>query len=130
MTVIPERDVYRLAMNSKLPSAEEFEEWVVAEVSTALNPPVALSHPTHLRQWHRENQKTAELPGELQDLTIESKPAVTLDTRSAERIAKVINRANAGGEGSDIAKKHVEGIAKKRQSLRLKTGLLKIIPER
>jgi len=30
--IIPERDVYRLVMRSKLPSAERFEEWVVAEV--------------------------------------------------------------------------------------------------
>ena len=32
MTIIPERDVYRLVMRSKLPAAEAFEEWVVAEV--------------------------------------------------------------------------------------------------
>jgi prophage antirepressor-like protein len=32
MVVIPERDVYRLVMNSKLPEAEKFEEWVVSEV--------------------------------------------------------------------------------------------------
>jgi prophage antirepressor-like protein len=31
-TVIPERDVYRLVMHSKLPAAEAFEEWVVSEV--------------------------------------------------------------------------------------------------
>ncbi|KXS55200.1 MAG: prophage antirepressor [Marinobacter sp. T13-3] len=30
--IIPERDVYRLVMRSKLPSAEAFEEWVVGEV--------------------------------------------------------------------------------------------------
>ena len=30
--IIPERDVYRLVMRSKLPAAERFEEWVVAEV--------------------------------------------------------------------------------------------------
>ncbi|WP_438396435.1 BRO-N domain-containing protein [Caballeronia sp. DA-9] len=30
--VIPERDVYRLIMRSKLPAAERFEDWVVAEV--------------------------------------------------------------------------------------------------
>jgi len=30
--VIPERDVYRLIMRSKLPAAERFEEWVVGEV--------------------------------------------------------------------------------------------------
>ena len=31
-TIIPERDVYRLIMRSKLPAAEEFEEWVVGTV--------------------------------------------------------------------------------------------------
>lgn len=30
--IIPERDVYRLVLRSKLPSAERFEEWVVGEV--------------------------------------------------------------------------------------------------
>jgi len=30
--IIPERDVYRLVMRSKLPSAEKFEEWVTGEV--------------------------------------------------------------------------------------------------
>ncbi|WCH25933.1 phage antirepressor KilAC domain-containing protein [Aeromonas salmonicida] len=32
LSVIPERDVYRLIMRSKLESAEHFEEWVVGEV--------------------------------------------------------------------------------------------------
>lgn len=32
LTIIPERDVYRLVMRSKLPSAEKFEEWVVGDV--------------------------------------------------------------------------------------------------
>lgn len=32
MMIIPERDVYRLIMKSKLPAAEQFEEWVVGEV--------------------------------------------------------------------------------------------------
>jgi len=31
-TIISERDVYRLIMKSKLPSAQQFEEWVVGEV--------------------------------------------------------------------------------------------------
>ncbi|ROO33408.1 BRO-N domain-containing protein [Pseudomonas sp. 7SR1] len=30
--IIPERDLYRLVMKSKLPAAEQFEEWVVAQV--------------------------------------------------------------------------------------------------
>jgi prophage antirepressor-like protein len=32
ITIIPESDVYRLIMRSKLPSAERFEEWVTSEV--------------------------------------------------------------------------------------------------
>ena len=32
MTLIPEGDVYRLIMKSKLPSAEKFESWVFDEV--------------------------------------------------------------------------------------------------
>ncbi|MDV7391650.1 BRO family protein, partial [Arthrospira platensis SPKY1] len=32
MSIIPERDVYRLIMRSKLPAAEQFEEWVVGTV--------------------------------------------------------------------------------------------------
>ena len=32
MNIIPERDVYRLVMRSKLPTAEKFEEFVVSEV--------------------------------------------------------------------------------------------------
>lgn len=36
IVIIPERDVYRLIMRSKLPAAERFEEWVVAEVLPAI----------------------------------------------------------------------------------------------
>lgn len=32
MTLIPESDVYRLIIKSKLPAAEKFEEWVMEEV--------------------------------------------------------------------------------------------------
>ena len=32
MLLVPERDVYRLIMRSKMPEAEAFEEWVVSEV--------------------------------------------------------------------------------------------------
>lgn len=34
--IIPERDIYRLVMRSKLPAAERFEEWVVGEVLPAI----------------------------------------------------------------------------------------------
>ncbi|NKD45000.1 BRO-N domain-containing protein [Haematospirillum jordaniae] len=32
VTIIPERDVYRFIMRSRLPAAERFEEWVTGEV--------------------------------------------------------------------------------------------------
>jgi anti-repressor protein len=32
VAIIPESDLYRLVMRSKLPAAEKFEEWVVEEV--------------------------------------------------------------------------------------------------
>ncbi len=32
LTIIPERDLYRLIIRSKLPAAERFEEWIVGEV--------------------------------------------------------------------------------------------------
>jgi prophage antirepressor-like protein len=34
--IIPERDLYRLVMKSKLPAAEQFEEWVVGQVLPAI----------------------------------------------------------------------------------------------
>jgi prophage antirepressor-like protein len=40
MTVVPERDLYRLIMRSKLPAAERFEEWVV-EVVLPYTPQIA-----------------------------------------------------------------------------------------
>lgn len=36
LSIIPERDVYRLIMRSKLPTAEKFEEWVVGDVLPAI----------------------------------------------------------------------------------------------
>lgn len=36
MTIIPERDLYRLIMRSKLPEAERFEEWVVGTILPAI----------------------------------------------------------------------------------------------
>ena len=36
MKIIPERDLYRLVINSKLPQAESFEEWEVATVLPAI----------------------------------------------------------------------------------------------
>lgn len=73
----------------------------------------ALTHPKNIRQHFIEYARKVATPPELADLTITEKPSVTLDQRSAEKLAKVINRANSGDEGSETAKRHVESIAKK-----------------
>ncbi|MDI1307799.1 MAG: hypothetical protein PSV17_00015 [Methylotenera sp.] len=65
----------------------------------------SLTHPTHIRSQYNENLATLELPSDLQDLSPVT--TVTLDTREAEKVAKVINRVKTGGEGSDIAKRHL-----------------------
>ena len=83
--------------------------WLAANWSVvATDLEAGLVHPQNIREWHRDQEVANQLPPDLQDLPIESKPTIELDTRSAERIAKVLNRANSGGEGSDIAKKHAQ----------------------
>jgi len=72
-----------------------------------------ITHPTNIRAGHRELVQKLMLPEDLRDLKVSEKPTVTLDQRSAERLAKVINRANSGDGGSETAKRHVESIAKK-----------------
>lgn len=75
--------------------------------------PSDMTHPKNIRQWDREQQTTAVLPADLQSITTEKVETVELDQRSAERVAKVINRAKSGDEGSEVAKRHVEALAKK-----------------
>jgi len=45
--IIPERDLYRLVMKSKLPAAERFESWVVGEVLPGLRKTGAYAMPAH-----------------------------------------------------------------------------------
>lgn len=56
ITIIPERDVYRLISRSELPAAEKFEEWVYGEVLPSIRktgsygtPAVDLNDPAFLR---------------------------------------------------------------------------------
>ena len=65
VSIIPERDLYRLVMKSKLPSAERFENWVVSEVlpsirksgsfsaiaTTPATPQIALDDPFAVRDF-------------------------------------------------------------------------------
>lgn len=75
--------------------------------------PVDASHPTRIRQWFNEQQHTALLPADLSDIQAESIETIELDERSAEKVAKLSRRAKAGDEGSAIAQRHIEALAKK-----------------
>ncbi|AQG98320.1 hypothetical protein A9R05_05400 [Burkholderia sp. KK1] len=56
MTLIPERDVYRLIMRSKMAAAERFEEWVVGEVLPSIRKTGAYVH---------QSSESSKLAGEL-----------------------------------------------------------------
>jgi hypothetical protein len=84
-----------------------------AEVGRDVTPPVDLTHPTNIRDWFNEQKTTSILPVELAEVEAEKVETIELDQRAAERVAKVINRAKANDEGAEIAKRHVEALAKK-----------------
>lgn len=68
--IIPERDVYRLIMRSKLPAAELFEEWVVGEV---------------LPQIRKTGSYTAQVPQTYAEaLQLAADQARELEAKSAE----------------------------------------------
>lgn len=72
----------------------------------------SLSHPRRIREflmnepevkWEEKlpKAKAPDLPEDLQQLTAEKVETIELDQRSAERVAKVLNRAKANDEGSE-----------------------------
>lgn len=69
------------------------------------------AHPTHIRAAYNESLKTGPIPLELHEVT--SKPTIELDTRSAEKVVKLVKRSEGNDEGSAIAKKHVGILAEK-----------------
>lgn len=67
--IIPERDLYRLIMRSRLPSAERFEEWVVSEVLPSIRktgsfstqpPQTYIEALEHLLESKKAEQKAIE----------------------------------------------------------------------
>lgn len=106
VSCLPERDVYRLIMRSKLPSAEKFENWVVDEVLPSirktggyLNPVVDFTDPDNimrlLENWKADREKLESANKALKeqkpkvefyDTVTESKNAIDMAT-----CAKVLN---------------------------------------
>ncbi|WP_211313862.1 phage antirepressor [Marinomonas piezotolerans] len=103
--VIPERDVYRLVMRSKMPEAEAFEEWVVGEVlpairkqgSYSLNKPEDLSKMDVLKMALESEEQRLKLEQEKQDLIAqieEAAPKVSF-TEQVQRAPDTISVAEA-----------------------------------
>lgn len=73
---IPERDVYRLIMRSKLPAAEAFEEWVVGEVLPQIRKTGGYHLPSSFPEALRMLAEQAEETERLRLTVQEQAPAV------------------------------------------------------
>jgi anti-repressor protein len=106
-TVIPERDVYRLIMRSKLPAAEKFEEWVVGEVLPTIRKTGSYLLPQTLPQALRALADSEEQKAALQLKNAEMEPKVAYfdcamtSTRGLliRDVAKLLSPAIEGGIG-------------------------------
>lgn len=87
MSVIPERDVYRLIMRSKLPSAEKFEEWVVGEVIPAIRKHGMYATPTTVESMLADPQSAIQM---LQAFADEQSKRRTLEARVEADRPKVV----------------------------------------
>ena len=67
--------------------------------------------PTEIRRQYNETRKSGPLPIELSEIAPD--PTIDLDQRSAEKITKLVKRAQASDEGSELAKRHVKILAEK-----------------
>ncbi len=85
--------------------------WFSANISTVHGVDTSITHPTHIRSAVREQSYEAALPADLQDIQPET--VTVLNPSEGGRVAKLARRDKRGGEGSDIAKKHLAAIAKK-----------------
>ncbi len=87
--------------------------WLAQNWEAATASSTCTSDPIQLQKDFNEQQQTALLPADLSDIQAESIETIELDERAGEKVAKLIRRAQAGDEGSAIAKRHVDALAKK-----------------
>lgn len=85
--------------------------WFAEKSGTLPEIPPGLTSPILIRRWFNTQQAAQALPEDL--LAIAPAAALSLPQRDAEKVAKVIQRAASGDEGSATAKRHVEGMARK-----------------
>ena len=84
--------------------------WLAQNWEAATASSTCTSDPIQLQKDFNEQKQTALLPADLSDIQAET---IELDERSAEKVAKLSRRAKAGDEGSAIAQRHIEALAKK-----------------
>ena len=112
ITVIPERDVYRLIMRSKLPEAEQFEEWVVGDVL-----PTIRKHGGYIKGQEDMDD----------DLLLERalQVAISRITERDEKIQELTPKAEwYGGFGSKRVAKTLDTTAQRLGDVLRKTGFL------
>jgi hypothetical protein len=74
--------------------------WYASNSTNLVEIPAGMSHPESIRAWARDQEDAQALPADLLEVTPQS--TVKLDSRGAERVAKVALRAASGDEGADI----------------------------
>lgn len=120
--VIPERDLYRLIMRSKLPAAERFEDWVVGEVLPAIRKTgryePAASHPADevpavvtvpLKEWSGVMSRLIEVQQDL--IASMKKDKDSKDVRRCEATARMLISSTtlSDAEIADRMKDMMEG---------------------
>lgn len=87
LSIIPERDIYRLVMRSNLPSAERFEEWVVAEVLPTIRKHGVYMTPEKLEEYFVNPPMFFKVAEQLKD---EYERRITLEAQVIEDAPKII----------------------------------------
>ena len=86
-TIIPERDVYRLIMRSRLPSAQRFEDWVVGVVLPAIRKTGGYSH-----QAKELESKVRQLQQQLSRLRSGVTPRIRVTGATREKANQLTDR--------------------------------------
>ncbi len=84
MSIISERDVYRLIMRSKLPEAEIFEEWVVGEVLPSIRKTGGYAINSQLPAWFKSLSPQAVLA--IEDLNQQNESLLLENKEQANEI--------------------------------------------
>lgn len=103
-SVIPERDVYRLIMRSRLPEAERFEEWVVGEVLPSIRKTGGFGLPQTFAEALQLAADQARQIEEQEQALIQAKPKVDFfdsvaNSKSAipmNQVSKILERKGFG----------------------------------